>query len=142
MYYIADFETTVPDTEDETLEILDTRVWSWGVVEIDSPESFMYGTDIKDFVEWCSKVQHRTIYFHNLKWDGKFLIDYLIRNNFVYDPTRQTDKSFTCLISEFGHFYSIEITFKVWKKKRKSTIFYDSLKKVPFSVSDIAKSFN
>ena len=118
---MADFETT--NEQDETLEITGTRVWSWGVVEIDSPESFLYGTDIKDFVEWCSKVPKREIYFHNLKYDGKYLIDYLMRNNFVYDPTRQTDNSFTCLISEHNHFYSIEIVFKAYKKDRRSTLF-------------------
>lgn len=142
MYYVADFETTSPDPKNDSIEILDTRVWSWGVVELDSPESFIYGTDIKDFVEWCSKVKKRQIYFHNLKFDGKFLIDWLLRNNFVHDPTRKTDNSFTCLISDFGQFYSIEITFKAYKKDRRSTIFYDSFKKLPLSVSKIAKSFN
>jgi hypothetical protein len=142
MYYCADFETTVPDTVLTDIEDMNTRVWSWGVVELDSPESFTYGTDIKDFIDWCSKVKKRVIYFHNLKFDGKFLIDFLIRNHFVYDPDRKTDNSFTCLISEYGHFYSIEVTFKAYKKDRKSTIFYDSLKKLPLSVAKIAKSFN
>jgi hypothetical protein len=141
MYYIADFETTVPDIDDDTIENIETRVWSWGICELNSPSSFMYGTDIHTFIEWCSKVS-RTVYFHNLKFDGKFIIDYLLRSGFVYDEDRKTDKSFTCLISEYGQFYSIEIVFKVYEKMRISTVFYDSSKKIPLSVSNIAKSFN
>jgi hypothetical protein len=141
MYYIADFETTVPDLDNETIETLNTRVWGWGICELNSPSSFMYGTEISEFIDWCSKTK-RHVYFHNLKFDGKFIIDFLLRSGYVYDETRKTDKSFTCLISEYGQFYSIEIVFKVYDKDRISTTFYDSSKKIPLSVSKIAKSFN
>jgi hypothetical protein len=139
-YWIADFETTVPDIDNEDLETINTRVWSWGVARLNSPDSFLYGTTIEGFIDWCSKMK-RKVYFHNLKFDGKFLIDFLLRNGFVYDQDRKTDRSFTCLISEFGQFYSIEIVFKVYKKDRISTTFYDSSKKIPLSVSKVAKSF-
>jgi hypothetical protein len=141
-YYIADFETTVPDTENDSIEELTTRVWSWGVCELDSPESFTYGTTIESFIEWCSKVKKRKVYFHNLKFDGKFLIDYLLKSGYVYDDTRKLDKSFNCLISEYGQFYSIEIIFKAYEKDWKHTVFYDSSKKIPLSVAQVSKSFN
>lgn len=140
-YYIADFETTVPDFEDDSIDEINTRVWSWGVCELNKPETFLYGTKIETFIDWCSK-HNGTVYFHNLKFDGKFLIDFLLRNQFTYDPDRKTDNSFSTLISEFGQFYSIDITFKVYQKRRLNTIFYDSSKKIPLSVSQISESFN
>ena len=84
-----------------------------------------------------------TFYFHNLKFDGSFILDWLLRNNFKYveDKKEATSESFTSLISDFGMFYQITVYFKKEGKKTVKATFIDSLKIIPFSVSAIAKAF-
>ena len=83
---------------------------------------------------------------NNLKFDGEFIIYWLIQNNFEFieDKKQRKDKSFTCLITDTGQFFSIEVYFEIKNKgkKVKKVTFYDSLKIIPFGVSKIAKSFN
>lgn len=63
---------------------------------------------------------------------------YLFRQGFEHVNEHKLEpKQFTTLISELGVFYSIEICFN--KKKRIKIC--DSLKLIPYSVSDIPKKF-
>lgn len=57
------------------------------------------------------------------------------------DKKEAKDKTFTTLISNFGVFYQITIYFKKSGKYVKKVTIIDSLKIIPFSVSQIAKSF-
>lgn len=139
MKYTADFETTT--------DLDDCRVWAYGICEIGKPENFIYGNDIADFIYWCKKQRNNpTLYFHNLKFDGEFIISWLLNNNYMYvkDKKEAHDGTFTCLISEMGQFYSLEIYFKVPKISNhiKKVTIYDSLKILNFSVEHIAKCFN
>ena len=76
---------------------------------------------------------------------GEYIIYYLLTHGFtcIKDKKEIKDNTFTCLISEMGQFYSIEIYFKTSNKKHinKVTI-YDSLKILNFSVEKIAEDFN
>lgn len=81
----------------------------------------------------------KAIYFHNLKFDGSFIIDWLLNNGYqYYDNLKDTDKGFSTLIGDTGAFYSLTIK---WTKKKQVHI-YDSLKLLPFKVEKIAKDFN
>lgn len=51
------------------------------------------------------------------------------------------NNTFTCLISDMGQFYTITVYYEVGNKKVHKTTFYDSLKIIPFSVEETAKSF-
>lgn len=76
---------------------------------------------------------------------GEYVISYLLKNGFkcIKDKKERKDKTFTCLISEMGQFYSIEIYFSVkYKKKVNKVTLYDSYKILPFTVEKIAKGFN
>lgn len=75
--------------------------------------------------------------------DGEFIFYYLLKNEFewVKDKKDRKDKTFSCLISDMGLFYSIEIYFKVQGKNTEKITIYDSLKLLNFSVEAIAKSF-
>lgn len=74
--YCADFETT---TESE-----DCRVWAYSVTEIGNTEFFKYGTTIESFMKLMKNHNDSTFYFHNLKFDGEFIMNYLFRNGFVH----------------------------------------------------------
>lgn len=82
----------------------------------------------------------------NLKFDGEFIIYWLIQNGyeFIEDKSQRKDKTFTCLITDTGQFFSIEVYFEIKNKgkKVKKATFYDSLKIIPFGVDKIAKSFD
>lgn len=134
--FTADFETTT--------DLDDCRVWAWAVCEIGNFDNFKYGNSIEDFLHFCSGRENYTLYFHNLKFDASFIIWYLLDNGFEYikDIKDRHDKSFTCLINEMGAFYSMEIYFKVGKKRPNKVTIYDSLKILNFSVEKIAKDFN
>lgn len=130
--YAADFETT---TKAE-----DCRVWVWGMAELDNPESFEYGCDIASYVSRIS-VESSTVYFHNLKFDGHFIIDWLLRNGYrhVNSGNRtQHSGTFKTLMSSMGKLFSITVKWF----NGSSTEFRDSLKKLPMSLSRVAKSFD
>ena len=136
--FTADFETNVNEK--------DCRVWAYAICEIDDPDNFIYGNNIEDFIKWCmNKKQNYLLYFHNLKFDGEYIISYLLNNGYTHikDKKERNNKTFTTLISDTGQFYSIEIYFEVKSKNHinKVTI-YDSLKILNFSVDMIAKDFN
>lgn len=79
-----------------------------------------------------------------LKFDGEFIIYYLLKNGFKHVEKKQDieDLTFTTLISDMGMFYQITVYFKKGNKKVHKVTFIDSLKIIPFSVEQIAKSFN
>ena len=135
--FTADFETTT--------DINDCRVWAYALCEIGNVDNFIYGNNIEDFIKFCSdKYKNYQLYFHNLKFDGEYIFNYLLNNDFSYvkDKKERRDKTFTCLISDMGQFYSIEIYFHVTKKHTNKVTIYDSLKILNFPVEKIAKDFN
>lgn len=136
--YTADFETTTRAD--------DCRVWAYAISEIGNPDNFEYGTTIDDFMEICANPKQNAVYyFHNLKFDGEFIIYWLLSNGFEYveDKKDRVSKSFTTLITDMGQFYSIEVFFEVRDKKHINKVkFLDSLKILNFSVEQIAKDFD
>ena len=136
MIFTADFETTTDEH--------DCRVWAWGLSEIGNPHYFKYGNNLDEFMSYLENSFNSTMYFHNLKFDGEFIIAWLFEHGFkwIKDKKLKDNKTFTTLISDKGQFYAIKIYFQVKGKKVKSVTIYDSLKILPFSVSQIAKGFN
>lgn len=130
--YVSDFETTT--TAD------DCRVWGWGLANIDTAttvDDVIVGQDIGEFLTLMSK-HSSVVYFHNLKFDGRFILDYLLKDGFRYRADGIRRGEFTTLISKMGQFYSITVK---WRNGRK-TEFRDSLKKLPMGVKAIAESFD
>lgn len=132
----ADFETTTDSN--------DCRVWAYSLCNVENPEEFIYGNNIVDFFEWCCQKENYTLYFFNLKFDGAFIISWLLEAGFEYieDKKDRRDATFTTLITDMGQFYSIEIYFEVNGKKVNKVKILDAMKIFPgFSVERIADSF-
>lgn len=127
MRWACDFET-YPNPEQ-------TWVWAWGAANIDNPEEFIHGSYISDFIDWAE--EQDTLYFHNLKFDGGFISDFLLKHewNFVMEKPKKLE--FSALVSNAGQWYSMSLNYG-----KHTTKIYDSLKKLPMSISAIAKSFN
>lgn len=136
--FTADFETTTDEK--------DCRVWAYALCEIGKPDNFYYGNNIEDFFKALQyKRENYVLYFHNLKFDGEYIFNYLLNNGYecIKDKKDRKDKTFTTLISDTGQFYSIEIFFEVGKNKKSNKVtIYDSLKILNFSVDKIAKAFD
>lgn len=135
MEYVADFETTT--------DVNDCRVWAWCICHIDDPENLTFGNCIESFISYM-KTNGGTYYFHNLAFDGEFVIHYLLENDWEFLPAQEKSrsKSFKTLISNSGKFYQMSLCFEnKTKKKSKTATLKDSLKKIPLSVAQIAKSF-
>ena len=126
--FTADFETCVWK-EDETW------VWAWAVSEIGNDENIIIDNNIDSFIEFCRKEKNSIFYFHNLKFDGEFIIYWALTHGFkhVEDKKEIEDNTFTTLISDMGQFYSITLYFKKKNKHTEKVTFYDSLKIIPFS---------
>lgn len=134
-WFVADFETT---SYQYYLEHGYTQVWLWAICDSNA-EIYARGYDIDSFIQQCKKLVGKNIYFHNLKFDGSFIIDYLIRQGYCYyEDLNDCDTGFTTLIGEMGEFYTIELKYS----KNRVVHFVDSLKLLPFSVEKIAKDFN
>jgi hypothetical protein len=135
---MADFETT---TDEQDAFGRFTRVWAWGLANIiDSPDTVEDGLDIQSFFDRISR-HNSTIWFHNLKFDGQFILPALFKKGFVNveteGPILGERGTFKTLISDMGTFYSI--TVKWWNGHM--TEFRDSYKKVPMTVRRAAEAW-
>ena len=134
--FTADFETCTWLTDE-------TYVWAYAICEIENNDNIIIGNNIEDFINWCKTNNNPTLYFHNLKFDGEFIIYYLLKNGFTWikDKKEKRNNTFTTLISDMGMFYTIEVYFEVGNKRVNKVTFIDSLKILNMSVDSIAKTF-
>lgn len=130
--YTADFETTTDKN--------DLRIWAWGVCNINDFNDFQYDNTMETFIKWLENHTGCNIYFHNLRFDGEFIISWLLKNGFKYNE-QLVSKTFNCIIAGTGQFYKLSICFYKKGKYRKIISIYDSLKKLPFPVKKIAEAF-
>ena len=136
--YAGDFETTTDEN--------DCRVWCYSLCNIEDPSEFFYGNSIDEFFEFCQNYLHNyKIFYHNLKFDGIFILDYLFTHGYTWieDKKDRDSKTFTTLIGDMGQFYNITVYFEVKGHHTNKVEFFDSLKIFPnFSVEKVAEGFN
>lgn len=144
--YAADFETTVYD--DQTY----TEVWLGGFCELFTEDIQIFGSIDDTFTAIENLKGNQIIYFHNLKFDGSFWLDYLLRRKKYtqaytisgddissikwMNEKEMPNKSFMYSISDRGQWYSFTI-----KVNNKYIELRDSLKLLPFKLYEIGKSF-
>ena len=138
--YACDFETTVYKGQKST------EVWSAAITEIyGKDETVLNFRDIDSFFDHIftdHKMKKQIYYFHNLKFDGEFIIYWLMNNGYKADytetkkPMNLKDDSYNTVISNLNQWYIINI-----KVNGRLYIFRDSLKLLPFTLSQIGKSF-
>lgn len=99
-----------------------------------------FGEDIDSFINYCSLInESSSFYFHNLKFDGEFIIHYLLTHGFVHvNEKKLVVNQFSTIISDLNVFYCIKVKFK----EEVIISFFDSLKLLNFSVEEVAKAFN
>lgn len=144
--YVGDFETTVYEGQKDTL------VWAFALCEIESLNCIVGNSIDMMFDILYSRIRgHIKLYFHNLKFDGSFIITYLLNEGYTQAFTKDENgritgfkkdkelknKEFKYSISAMGLWYSITIKIN----KFCFIQIYDSLKLLPFSVEVMAKQF-
>lgn len=136
--FVFDFET---ENSQYALDNKLTYVWLWDICNVNTLKHYG-GFSIQGFIEYLStfKEKYNVLYSHNLKFDGSFILDYILKNGFVWTTKRSKeliDHEFACLIDERKVFYSITLNIdgKIFN-------FRDSTKKIPSTVENIAKSWN
>lgn len=132
--FVADFETTTdPD---------DCRVWAWGMVDIELAKSGWHvaiDKTIDSFFHHVQGLGNVVCYFHNLRFDGSFILDTLFRMGFRHVQDKRLRRyEFTTLISSMGQFYSLTVKWP----NGVQTEFRDSAKKLPMQVAEIAGAFD
>lgn len=146
-YYTADFETTVFPGQEYT------EVWSAAIVELGGSEDVKVFHSIADFFQFLRSLPgNQCVYFHNLKFDGEFILSYLIdvlKYQKAADRVGSEDyeikwkkeaempnETYKCSISDRGQWYTIIV-----RTRYKIIEFRDSLKLLPFSVKQIGQAF-
>lgn len=123
----ADFETTT--------DLNDCRVWAWAICDIDNTDDIRIGTTINHFMDTISHYSMQ-LYFHNLKFDGEFILIWLLSNGFQWVKKFPKRNEFSALIDNAGKWYSIQINFGP-----NTVMIYDSLKIIPFGIEALPKMF-
>lgn len=120
----------------ETLTTVPTRVWAWAAVDIiDGDEKT--GNSIDSFINYISQWNHRG-YFHNLKFDGNFIVYYLLTHNYTHlNKEKLEPLTFKTVIGDMGNWFQISIMFGNGVK----VDIVDSLKVIPLPVENIPKAF-
>lgn len=141
--FMCDFETTVYDGQEFT------EVWAAACVELYTEDVSVFGS-IDELWDYFKSLNTNVIaYFHNLKFDGAFILSFFLTKLGMaqaIDKTKENpawvnvndmrNNTFQYCISSMGAWYKI-----VAKVKGKYIEFRDSLKLLPFSVKQIGKSF-
>lgn len=145
--FMGDFETTV--FEGQTY----TEVWASALVEIGSEEVVLHHSLPEMFDYLVSLRTNVVVYFHNLKFDGSFILDFLMYKKRFKQATEQLDPNdintirflrpkemmndtYQYSISDMGQWYKIVVKINGFLIE-----FRDSLKLLPFSVKRIGKAF-
>lgn len=131
VFYIADTETTERNGKQE--------VWLWALISEDGTEKI--GDNIDSLMQCIfsvprAKREKITIFFHNLKFDGSFIVNWLLSNGYKHELKAEKSKTFEVFIDDRGTWYSITINHK-----GKKYHIWDSYKKIPLSVEDIGKTY-
>ena len=147
-YFVGDFETTVYKGQ------VRTDVWASAVTEMfsDTEDVLIHHSIDETFDYLVSLNTNLVCFYHNLKFDGGFWLDFLLNKKKMTlalepkikenDPVKwlpnkyMLNNTFKCTISAMGQWYSI-----IFKYRNKLYEFRDSYKLLPFSVKRIGKSF-
>lgn len=143
---VGDFETTVYEGQTST------AVWASAVVEIGTEDVKIFNSIDETYNYLTTLNRNVIIYYHNLKFDGDFWLNYLLyvkqfsqaymklsETPFTVkwqDKKEMSNNSVRYSISKMGQWYTI-----IFKANGYYIEIRDSLKLLPYSVERIGKSF-
>ena len=126
--YCADFETT--SLEQYKVEG-QTRVYLWKMMGVDTSHDVI-GISIDTFMDNLDCLKGGVCYFHNLSFDGEFILWHLLEQGYEYSEEEKA-KTFSSIIDETGSIYSITIRTpnkKEWELRCSYKLFPKSIKEI------------
>lgn len=101
--YMCDFETST----EAWLEFDDeARVWASCICTIEAePKIIAMTNNLDDFMNALVKCGNCEAYFHNLKFDGEYIISWLFKNGYTYNENARKPHTFSVVISDTGQWY-------------------------------------
>lgn len=132
--YCADFETTAFEQYTKEGE---TRVYLWKISNVEKPEKGSLGIDINSFFDYVIKTKNcKIVYFHNLTFDGEFILYNLLKNGYVYTSNSDIEpKEITGIVTDNGLIYQLKVNFG-----KKIVEFRCSYRLIPFKISKIGEN--
>lgn len=123
-----------------------TEVWAAASVQLGT-EDVRIDHSIEDmFNYFFAMKKNLTLYFHNLAFDGSFILNYFLKQGWTqaynkdvgfFKDKAMPAKSVKYIISAQGRWYSLTLKYN----NNNTITIKDSLKLIPFSVKAIGKSF-
>lgn len=134
--YVADFETTAFK---QSMEEKRTRVYLYEIMEVES-QTYSRGVSIEQFMNYIASLEKEIIvYFHNLSFDGEFILWYLMEHNYIcVDKVNEQPMTFETIITDTNSMFMI----KVIMPNKNIVTFRCSYKVMPNSIDAIGKMFN
>lgn len=147
-YFVGDFETVV---EDDTNNQEQTAVWASAIVKLYSEDVEIFHSIDETISYLLSLKKDSIVYYHNIKFDGSFYIDWFLRHGYrnaiIFDSKTKSKKfkkekdldngEFSYLYTDSGLMYQL-----VFKNNNRLIKLVDSLKILPYSVEKLGKDFN
>lgn len=131
-FYTADFETSTA-----AWGVDKARVWLWDICDCNLQHKT--GTTLESFINHISRFDGCLFSFHNLAYDGCYILDYLLRKGYTFTNSKRPCRGeFTTIISPQGMHYAYEVH---WYNGKTCT-FNDSFKHNSQSIRDLAKTYN
>lgn len=134
--YACDFETSVYDGQTST------EVWASGYCKLYTHDTEIWN-NLDEFMKWLLSLSaYDIVYFHNLKFDGSFIVSWLLSHGYKYyhgDLSGIGAAQFSVSISLQGQWYKINLPTA---KGRGTIEIRDSLKLLPFSLRKLTNDFN
>lgn len=137
--YVCDFETSTPEFYEKDGI---ARVWAWAKVNIDDLDDFEYDNNIESLFDWFENVSENiSCFYHNLKFDGQYLLWYMEHHNYKWIQVKPDEKkkrppfTYSTVITDVGQWYQIQIYYQ-----DHTVTIKDSMKIYNMSEKDIAAS--
>ena len=130
MIYTADTETIKnPDGS--------MRVWLADVCCVDDLKHKTF-LDLDGLFEWAFSQRERpTLLFHNLKFDGSYILNWAHAHGYTYAEKCNAPGTYSVLVTD----RSVWFVGSIMSFDGKRVDFNDSLKKIPLSVAQIAEAY-
>jgi len=143
----GDFETS------KTADGLDVHAWAWGLADILTYD-FIYGSNIDSWLEHL--LNDKKVYdiaFHNLKFDGNFILPHLYKRGFKYISNNtfmdmwkngeDLSKCFTHNITTQGQWFNLTIVKETYATPNTPAFIsiWDSLKLFPQTLKEVGAQY-
>ena len=131
-FYTADFETST-----DAWNVDKARVWLWDIC--DTRLNHKNGLTIDSFLDYISRFDKSLFSFHNLSYDGSYILYYLLENGWEFSAEKELKPfQFTTLITPQNIHYGYVLCFG----NGNVITINDSLKHNSMGVKRLATTYN